>query len=286
MAYAQLRAFHAVADAGGFHKAAERLRLTQPAVSIQVRSLERESGLVLFRRKGRTVELTEDGRALLACTREMFRAEANALRILASAGGGSRGTLAIGADGPHVVLDVVAAFERANPDVRVKVVLANAEQTWGGLRQLRFDAAILADPPDDPGVVRSVIARQSLMALVPRRHPLAGRKAVKLDEVVAYPLIFREAGSNTQRTLEAALAKGRHSVTPRLTLGSREAVREAVMRRLGVGFLFDREVGRDPRCAAVGIEGLERSHADTLVCLKDQRRSPLIAALFAAAAGS
>lgn len=63
-------------------------------------------------------------------------------------------------------------------------------------------------------------------------------------------------------------------------LDSREAVKEAVISGLGIGFLFDREVGRDPRCAGIRIRGFENTNTDMLICLKEQRSNPLVDALF------
>ncbi|MCP4264760.1 MAG: LysR family transcriptional regulator [Candidatus Brocadiaceae bacterium] len=80
--YAQLRAFHALAQERNFHRAAERLHRSQPAISIQIRNLERDSSRPLFRRNGHTVGLTDDGRTLLELTSQIFAAENSARRLL------------------------------------------------------------------------------------------------------------------------------------------------------------------------------------------------------------
>lgn len=281
MSYAQLKAFNAVAIEGSFQKAADSLYLTQPAVSVQIKTLEAESGKQLFRRNGHALQLTRDGEALFDSTNRMFRAERDAKSILSSSLHQFRGTLVVGADGPHIALDLIAAFQKRQPAVRVEAVLANAEVTWSNLLGLKVDVAVLAGSPDDPRVSKRPVAVQGLVALLPRGHGLAGRKDVTLERLCAFPLIFREAGSSTQRKLDSALLAEGLSAAPSLVLGSREAVCEAVVRGLGVGFVYDREVGQDPRCFGVKIRGLEKANIDEIACLKGQRSNPNVDVLFA-----
>ena len=280
MSYAQLKAFHALALEGSLHKAAERLSLTQPAVSIHIKTLERDNAKSLFRRAGHRLQLTEDGAALFEATQRLFRAERDARLILAAPQGQARGSLLLGADGPHVALDLIARFQARTPGIQVQAVLANAEETWANLLELKVDAAVLAGSPDDPRVVKQVLARQGLVALLPRSHALARKRRLRLEQLADQPLIFRESGSSTQRRLAEGLLAQRLSVQPALILGSREAVFEAVVRGLGIGFAYDREVGCDPRLSAVPIEGFDAANIDHLACLKAQRHAPAVTALF------
>ena len=280
MSYAQLKAFHAVALEGSIQKAAARLNLTQPAVSIQLKSLESDSGKALFRRKGHSLQLTADGQALFESTSRMFRAEEEAHRILEAPQGRYRGTLVLGADGPHVALDLIEAFRSLEPHVRVRVVLANAAETWENLLDLKVDAAVLAGAPDDPRVQRKTLAKQGLVALLPADHALATEPSIDLERLLDHPLLFRERGSSTQKKLESAVLGCGLRITPAITLGSREAIREAVLRRMGIGFVYSREAGTDDRLAAIPVIGLEEANVDELVCLKAQRASHLVERLF------
>jgi len=92
-------------------------------------------------------------------------------------------------------------------------------------------------------------------------------------------VIFREHGSNTQRTLEKRLHKCRLTLFPVLTVGSREAMIEAVSRQMGIGFIFDREKNDDPRSVAIPIHELRGSNRNMLVYLKPRRRRRTVAAL-------
>lgn len=280
MSYAQLKAFHAVALERSFQKAAERLHLTQPAVSIHIKNLETDSGKHLFRRSGHVLSLTDDGRILFEATQRLVRAESDARQLLSAGTRGYQGTLVIGADGPHVALDLIGKFRERRPNVRVEVVLGNAETTWLNLLDLKVDAAVLAGSPVDSRVLKQLIASQSLVALVPTHHPLARRRSVRPAELAQHALIFRESGSSTQGKVRQAFAAENISVEPALVLGSREAVVEAVVRGIGIGFVYDREVGEDVRYRGVKIKGCEAINQDELACLKAQHTAPLVSTLF------
>jgi len=287
MTFAQLKAFHALALERNFHRAAERLHLTQPAISIQIRNLERDSSQILFRRNGHTVALTENGRALLELTNRIFEAESSARRLLSVSDHELHRTIHLGADGPHVALDLITAVGERDPGIRFKVMLANAETSWDNLLSLKIDAVVMANAKPDKRVVTQTISKQSLVALIPLTHPLSGRDNVTLEELADCPLVFREYGSNTQRIVdEAFAARSLHvnaALTMGRTMGSREGVREAVLRGIGIGFVFDRELAQDARCTGAKIAGFEDSNADMLICMKDQRLNPLVNTMFDAA---
>jgi LysR family transcriptional regulator, low CO2-responsive transcriptional regulator len=283
MTYAQLKAFHALAQERNFHRAAEGLHLTQPAVSIQVRNLEKDSSRILFRRSGHAIELTEDGRALFEVTSEMFEAEGKARRLLSASDHDQHRTIHLGADGPHVALDLIAAVTKHEPGIHFRVTLANAEATKQNLLSLKVDAAVMANAKTDNRLTSQAISKQSLVALIPTAHELSDRKQLTLQELSICPLVFREQGSNTQRIVDDALAARHLHVNAGLVMGSREGVKEAVVRGLGIGFVFDRELSHDPRCIGVKIADLGDSNVDMLLCLKDQRQNPLVKLLFDAA---
>lgn len=280
MTYAQLKAFHALAQERNFHRAAERLHLTQPAISIQIRNLERDSSRLLFRRNGHTVGLTEEGRKLLELTSQIFEAESSARRLLSVSGHEFHRTIHLGADGPHLALDLIAAVGQRDPGIRFKVLLANAETSWDNLLSLKVDAVVMANAKSDSRVIAQTISKQSLMALIPVAHELSDRDSVTLEELASCALVFREYGSNTQRIIDDAFAALHIHVNAELTMGSREGVREAVVRGMGIGFIFDRELPQDARCTAARVVGFEDSNADMLICMKDQRLNPLVSLMF------
>jgi len=279
MRYAQLRAFDAVARARSFSRAAQMLGLTQPAISIQVTALERAYRTDLIQRQGTQLTLTASGEALFALTRQMFTAEAEIEDLLESTEALRRGHLRLGADGPHLALDLVALFRRRYPLITLELVLGNATQTLQAVQQSEVDIAIVANPLADLRLARQALVAQDMMVLVPRGHAFAERKQVTLKDLADQPLIFREHGSNTQRLLEAALKKAGLNLPPVLTVGSREAMIEAVSRQIGIGFIFNREQNQDPRSQAVPLRELRGANRNMLIYLKPRRRRRAVAAL-------
>jgi aminoethylphosphonate catabolism LysR family transcriptional regulator len=279
MRYSQLKAFDAVARAGSFSRAAQMLGVTQPAVSLQVASLERAYRTDLIQRNGQSLGLTREGEGLFALTRQMFILEAEIEDFLESAETLQRGHLRFGADGPHLALDLVAAYRKLYPRVTLELVLGNATETWAALLQSAVDIAILANPPEDVRVGYVPVVVQDMMVLVPRGHAFAKRADVSLKDLTDQKVIFREHGSNTQRTLERRLKKARLELHPILVVGSREAMIEAVSRKIGIGFIFERETNGDPRSVAVPLRELRGSNKNTLVYLKPRRRRRTVQAL-------
>lgn len=279
MRYAQLRAFDAVARAGSFSRAAQMLGVSQPAISLQVAALERAYRTDLILRSGSQLSLTPEGEALFVLTRQMFTVEAEIEDLLESSEKLRRGHLRLGADGPHLALDLVALFRQRYPQMTLELVLGNATQTWNAVLQSAVDIAILANPPSDQRVARQQLVMQDMMVLAPRGHAFAAQRQLSLKQLVGQPAIFREHGSNTQRLLEAALKKAALAIHPVLTVGSREAMIEAVSRGIGLGFIFNREHNEDPRSVIIPLRELRASNRNMLVYLKPRRRRRAVQAL-------
>lgn len=279
----QLRAFDAVAREGGMSKAAALLNVTQPTVTVQIRQLEERCGFALFRRMPDGVALTDQGKRLFELTRRMFTSETLIEDFVDAARGLEIGALKLAADGPHVALDVIAAFRAAHPAVGLSVWLANAGRVLEEVRAGRVDAAIMGKPLDSDGLFVEPILAQDVVAILPRDHPLAERASLDLPTLMGEPLIVRETGSNTRRLLEQAARAADLPLDPALELGSREAVKEAVAIGLGVSVILSREAVGDSRLAVLPLPGLEGLNEDALVCPKGAERRTAMRALRTAA---
>ncbi len=168
MSFAQLRAFHAVASAGGFTRGAARIGISQPAVTAQVRALEQRYGTLLFRRLGHRIELTDFGRELWQRTRRVFAELDDLEALLASAGELQAGRLEIGADGPFSVMDLVAGFIARYPGVRVAVRIGNAARVLAELHAAQTDLAVLNLIEPDPALHAQTLYEDRIVAFVPR----------------------------------------------------------------------------------------------------------------------
>ncbi|MEV5239516.1 LysR substrate-binding domain-containing protein [Streptomyces cinnamoneus] len=194
----QLRYFVTVAEELHFGRAAERLVIGQPAVSQQIRRLERELKVQLFDRTPRTVRLTAAGETFLPAARSVLAAESAARSVAAQLAHGRSGVFRLGTvTGLGDRLDrLFDDFARHAPDVRVELVSVPVRERFVQLADGRLDAAFVrgARPEGSgaPETVRHPLWEEELVAAVPARHPLAGRPSVSLADLAGLPLCLTE----------------------------------------------------------------------------------------------
>lgn len=274
----QLRSFHAVASSGGFIAGASALNVSQPTLTAQVKALETEFGVELFYRRNRRSELTPSGHDLHAITKRLFGEEKEAREFLAAARGLATGHLRIGAVGPYHVTEMLAAFNRRYPGVQLSVSIGNSSEVQRDLLDYKSDVAVLAHIDPDARLIAIPYRRHPVLVFMPADHRLARRKNVRLAELADEPFVARELGSTTRRAFEsAATAKG---VTIRtvIEIGSREAIREAVIRGIGMGYVSEAEFIPDPRLRAAKISDAEIYTEAHVVLLREREHSRIIKA--------
>ncbi|WP_017906623.1 LysR substrate-binding domain-containing protein [Pseudomonas asplenii] len=270
----QLRAFDAVAREGSFTRAAARLFISQPAVTGHIKALEEHYQVTLLRRTARRVELTEQGSRLAAITRAMFGLVEEARVMLEANRQLLTGRLEVAADGPHMVMPMLARLRERYPGITVNLRLGNARETLAALLAEHVDVAVLTEVEPRQGLHLHALSESRICVLVPAGHPWqdepGGIALQRLDQMV---MVLREPSSITRRTFDQAC--GLAGVHPRvlLELDSREAVSEAVAADLGLGIVSSLEVSHDPRIRAVPLigDGLRNRHM--VGCL--ERRSEL-----------
>jgi aminoethylphosphonate catabolism LysR family transcriptional regulator len=285
MNQAHLRAFWLVAKAGGFSRAAQAARVSQPTLSAQVKALEIRYGTPLFVRQGRAIRLTPAGRRLLDVAERFFALADEAEAAIAGTSGPSRQFLTVAADGPAPALAVLKAMRGRRPDLGFAVSVGNSEDVARRLLAYEADVGILAKAIADPRLAIEPLKRDRLIAFAPAGRALAKRKRVRLAEAAAGPVILRERGSVTRERFETALAAAGLTLGPAVEVATREGVAEAVAAGFGLGLVFESEFGPDPRFAKLDFADAELDVREYLACLAERRRQPAIAAFFAAAAG-
>ncbi|WP_286238803.1 LysR substrate-binding domain-containing protein [Neptuniibacter halophilus] len=279
MRHKQLRAFHRVAVEGSFTRAAERLSLTQPALTVQVRNLEKEYGVRLFDRQGHQVVLTDQGRELFDLTQQLFALEDRIRDSLSSNSSELTGKLLIGVDNPFVALPLIAEYQHRFPSVEIELSSGSSQQIWQDLLQERIDMALITEPRDDPRLQRIVLNETHLLVAAPATPEWCAQERISLHDLKALPLISREAGSNTQRLVDRVAAQLKIRLNYKFTLGSRELVKEAVAAGLGIGFVMSGEAGVDPRLHFMNLEQAEETRSDYLLYRVNDRHRKVITAM-------
>jgi len=278
---AELKAFDAAARRGSMSTAARELGLSQPTVSAHIASLERHYRVELFHRRGRRLQLTPFGHTLQEATHRIFRAEADALALLASARSRYTGRLALCAVGPYNVVPMLRRFRERWPGVDLAVAMGDSRQIVEQVLDFRGDLGVLVHAVDDPRIHCVPYRRQRLIVFAPRDHALATRGSVHLHDLQGQAFVVREEGSTTRRVFEQGLAAAGVSVRVALEIGSREAVREAVAQGLGLGVVAAPAYLPDPRLVPLAIEGPGLHTHSHVICLAERRAMPLVAGFLA-----
>lgn len=271
-----MRAFHAVAQTGGFTAAARLIGVGQPTLTIQVQELEAAYGVELFVRKGRRVGLTDTGAALYELTKRIMSFRDEAHDLLTATRHLERGNLRLATVGPFHATEILAAFKQRYPGIRISTLLGNSERTLKHLIEFEADAAILAHVPDDPRVEMVPFRSHRVVVFVNGSHPWFHRKTIRLKELEGQPFVLRERGSTTRRAFEAMLQKRGLKVDTVFEIESREGVWKAVERGLGISVVADFEFVAHPNLAALKISDAVIQTEYFIAFLKDRRHSPLI----------
>lgn len=233
-----LKVFHAVAHSGNFSHAAQRLFLSQPAVSVQVRRLEQSLGVPLVEVYGRQVHLTQAGLRLREYADQILRAEKDAEDAMAEFQDPSRGSIRVGASttpGTYLLPALIAAFRRVHPGKRVSLVVANTRAIAGQLLSNDLDLGIIGEEtPEEASLILEPWMTDQMVIIAPPDHTLARARSVSPETVLAEPLILRESGSSTREVFIAAVQARGLKAEPVLELSNTEAVKEAVVAGLGL----------------------------------------------------
>ena len=276
MYFTQLRSFQAVALEGSFTHAAERLNLSQPTITQQVRHLEREFGVELFHRQGRRVELSEVGRTLLTATERLFTMNDETIELLEAASGLGTGHLRVSAVGPLDVIPVISSIVEANPGIRVSLTICNSEEALRSLMEFRADVAMLASAQIDSRFHFVDFGSRPLVLYVNKDHAWAQRRSVCLKDLHRQEIIIREVGSQTRLIFEQACAEAGIAPMQRIEINNRDAFREAVAHGLGIGVIGDRGLVPDQRLHRIIIRDADIRIDRRLACIKERRNSRLI----------
>lgn len=238
--YHRLRLFAAVARHGNFARAAEELFISQPAVSTQVRDLEEQLGLTLFRRVGRRVVLTDAGEVLLARTQRLFDVADELSATVDDLRGLRAGRLAIGASTTaceHVLPDVLRLFRAEHPSVTLRLEVGNTDRIAARVLYGELDVGCVGDHPESEGLVVESYLTDEVVVVVAADDPLAREAGVAPGVLSRRSFVLREPGSATRRIGLAWLQRLGVTVQPTIEVSSNEAVKHAVVAGLGVGLI-------------------------------------------------
>ena len=276
----QLAAFCAVVERKSFSQAAEALGVTQPAVSLQIRSLEERLGAQLLDRSGRRVEPTEAGLRLYRGAQRLLTFEEQLLEdVAAERTGPLQGRLELGASsgpGETVLPLLLGEFQRRHPDVTVALSVFDTQTVVDLVSRRELELGVVGASRRHRGVVFEPFFRDELILICPPGHRFAGR-TVPLVELTAEPLILMQAGAGVRQVVEDELRSAGvrlRDLDVRLELGLKESVRIAVRAGFGVGFISRASVETDLEAGGLAearVEGLQPAREISLVRASGRR---------------
>lgn len=216
-------------------RAAESLHMTQPAVSVAIRELEKHYGVVLFERLGRRLFITQEGRSLYA--RAVHIVEA--FREMEQ-GMGKSGPLRVGSSvtlGNFLMPRAAKRWAEAHPECPLKVTVANGAALQQMLCDNLLDVAVIEGPVERPELEKRVFRRDRLVLVLPEGHPLAEQTQVSVETALGYPLLLREKGSAGRAMVDRVLERREQPVRIAWESIDTQALVQAVRAGLGVAFL-------------------------------------------------
>ena len=258
----QLRGFLETAREKSFTRAAEKLFLTQPAVSLQVKALEERLGERLFERRGKQVLLTEAGRLLFSRAEEIFGMVEQAKQDLAALRELRTGRLCIGTSDTncaYVLPPAVKVFREAYPGVEIRLTDRMSPEVVRLVLEGAVDFGLATLPVRDTRVDAYPLFYREDVVICGLGHPLAERGQVLLQDLGAYPMLMLERGSTSRGLLDRTFAEAGVVPEVAMELGSIEVIKRFVEIGLGIALVPEvavREEARAKRLRAIRVEGI------------------------------
>lgn len=235
-----LAIFHTIADTGSISACADRMHISQPAISRQLKEFERRIGVVLFERLPRGMRLTQPGEVLRDYAARLFAIARTAEAAVKELSDARQGHLSLGASntvGTYILPAVLARFRRSYPDVGISMFVGNTEQVSQGVVDLRFMVGFIEGPLHVPDLRVDRFIDDEIVPVASADHPLSGKKRLSAADLSGQPLLMREPGSGTRELIETHLQ--RHGIHPGkiVEFGNTEAIKQAAIHGGGIAWL-------------------------------------------------
>ena len=252
----QLRYFLEIVACGGFTKAAGKLHIAQPALSIAIGKLEEELGAPLFTRSHRKIALTAEGEAFHRHAQSVLQGVALAKQEIADLKGLLKGEVRVGLTpmlSSFFFPKIISTFKRLHPALQISIYGESAGSIQRMIETGELDMGVIAGQVP-AGIEHHHLLREEVVACIHKSHPLARRKSVSLRELSGKPLIHFKAGYSLREMVDAAFT--REGFFPAVVAETNmfSLVRSLVKEELGLAFLLRMVVARDPEVAAVSCD--------------------------------
>jgi DNA-binding transcriptional LysR family regulator len=274
-----LRVFAAVAKERSVTKAARSLKISQPAVSKQLAEFEQTLGTSLVDRLPKGVRLTEVGERLFGYAQTIFATESAAESELAALLGLAKGRLSIGASttiGSYLLPNLLGEFHRRYPAIQLELEIGNSSTIQTSVLNNDLDIGFTEGFVSSERLEVEVFAQDEMVLIVAPGHPFVSQPCVYLQDLKLVPMLMREQGSGSRDIVTAALEQKGIHIDAAMSLGSTEALKNAVAAHLGVAIVSRLTIEQElkaGRLIAVEIENFSMHRALHLLRLRGKQPS-------------
>lgn len=275
----QLRVFYQTAKYLSCTKAAEKLYITQPAVTAQVKLLEDACNLKLFKKKGRKIYLTDEGETLYNYVTKVFEYEKEIESVIEEMRALKRGVLRLGttkAYARYFMPFLITSFREAFPHIKIHLDEGSSLDMIYSLLDLRNEVAVIARAEDNPRISFIPFSHEELVLITGPDHRLARKRSVSVGDLEEEPIIMKEKGSGTRKLVNELFGKNGLSPNILMETSNTEFIKQLVQRGDGISFVVSEAVTaelQEGRLATVPIKGQKLFLDVSIAYLKDQHLS-------------
>jgi DNA-binding transcriptional LysR family regulator len=277
--FKQIQTFLEVARQRSVSKAAERLFVTQPAVSMQLRQLEEAFGLALVEPLGRNIQLTAAGAAFQTYATAAMGQFRDLEALMAEHVGLQRGRieLAVVSTSKYFIPMLLVRFGKLLPGIEVQLNIDNRDNVLGLLTRNEADLVVMGRAPGNLDCQATAFATNPLASVAAPDHPLARRKNLPFGALAEHGFVVREEGSGTRAAMQHLFAQNQTPMKVVMAMPSNETIKQAVMAGMGLSFLSMRTIRHElasGHLALLDIEGLPQINHWYVTHLSSKKLSP------------
>lgn len=235
----QLQIVEAIVQTGSYSLAAERLHMTQPAISMQMKQLEHNIGLKLFERQAKRIILTSAGQDIHKFSRQIIAQYNDMQETILSIKDAQSGRIKVSAatTANHLITQMIANFSRTHSGISVALDITNRQQLLQQLTAFEPDIVIMGEPPPRLELVSEQLIPNPLVVIAHAEHELVGEYNIPFPEIAEHEFVVREVGSGTRAAIERFFVEQGADFKSTLEMGSNEAIKNAVIAGLGLGIV-------------------------------------------------
>ena len=276
----QLRAFYQAANCKNVSLAARQLFVSQPAVTAQIKLFEDSCGLKLFKKKGRNLYLTDEGKTLFNYARKIFEYEKKIEDAVDQMKELKAGSLRLGSARTYAryfMPFLLTGFRDAYPDIKIHFDEGSSLEMIRSLIDLKNEVVIIARADDHPNIEFIPFSREELVLILPPNHHLANKDSLNFEEIAEVPIIMKDTGSGTRKLVDELFAKNNRTPNILMETGDAEIIKLLVQHGEGISFLVKEAVAvelREKKLVAVPLEEDSIFLDVSIAHLKKQPLSP------------